>query len=50
MSADERTRGLLDRFLAARGMTREMLLSAVRDVFGPSLLVVATGSWRSVIS
>ena len=34
----------LDRFLAARGLTRDAVLAALGEPFGPPLLVVITGS------
>ncbi len=44
MSADDPPSGLLDRFLAARGLTRGTLLSTVGEAMGRPLLVAATGS------
>jgi hypothetical protein len=44
MGADEALAERLEAFLATRGVTREMLVAAVDEPFGPPLLVVATGS------
>ncbi|MGA7732800.1 MAG: hypothetical protein WCD37_16205 [Chloroflexia bacterium] len=44
MIGDEALAGRLEAFLAPRGMTSEMLVAAVEDLYGRPLLVVATGS------